>query len=156
MYKKLPKGTPSWLTGSLFWLGGALGLSISIYALIALYGLSAFLVTLFFPHASFEISSSEAIYLGIVAAAATLSGVLTSYLAIFMNGLSRKSIALSKLIWAPSLVTALLIIFDTSVSRFSYHFSTIWVIGAIASFIFAGLLPWALLRSKAAQKLHKS
>lgn len=155
MYKKLPKGTPSWLTMSLFLLGGALGLSISIYALIALYGLTAFLVTLFFPHATFEISSSEAIYLGIIAAAAVLSGVLTSYLAIYMNGLSRKSIGLSKLIWAPTLVTALLVLFDTMTNAFTYRFGTIWLIGAIASFIFAGLLPWVLLRSKAAQKLHK-
>lgn len=153
-YKKLPKGTPQWLTNSIFLLGGALGISISVYTLIALYGLSAFLITLFFPHSSFHIDSAEAIYLGIVGVAAGLVATLTSYLAVYMNGLKKQAIRMSRIVWAPALVTTVLVVSDSVMQSFLYPFNRIWVISALASFVFAGILPWMLLRTKAARKVH--
>lgn len=153
-YRKLPKGTPSWLTTSIFWLGGALGIAISVYTLIALYGLSAFLVNLFFPGSTFTIDANEAIYLGVVGVSSALTATLTSYLAVYMNGLSKRAIPLSRIVWIPALTTTLLVMFDTTIKDFMYSFSSVWVIGAIVSLVFCGLLPWLILRTKAGRKVH--
>lgn len=154
MYKKLPKGTPQWLTVSILLLGGALGISISVYTLIALYGLSAFLIIIFFPGSDFHIDSAEAIFLGSTGLISALTATLTSYLAVYMNGLKKRSVATSRIIWAPALVTTILVIYDSMVQNFSYSFSSLWVWGAAISFVFAGILPWLLLRTKAARKVH--
>lgn len=153
-YKKLPAGTPQWLTVSILLLGGALGISISVYTLIALYGLSAFLITLFFPNSSFHIDSVEAIYLGITGVASALAATLTSYLAIYMNGLKKQSIRMSRIVWAPAFATTLLVVCDSVMRAFLYPFNDIWVIAAVVSFVFAGILPWLLLRTTAARKVH--
>lgn len=153
-YKKLPKGTPRWITIAIFFLGGALGIAISIYTLVALYGLSAFLVNLFFPGSSFTIDSSEATYLGVTGIIAAIAATLASYLAVYMNGLSKKAITLSRIVWIPALIATVLVYTDTTFEGFTYIFSSTWVLGVVTSFIFAGILPWLLLRTKAARKLH--
>lgn len=153
-YKKLPKGTPQWLTISILLLGGALGISISVYTLIALYGLSAFLINLFFPHSSFIVNPPEAVYLGVVGLSAALAATLTSYLAVYMNGLKKQAIRMSRIVWAPALATTILVVRDSMVHDFLYPFNSIWVLGAVLSFVFAGILPWLLLRTKAAHKVH--
>ena len=153
-YKKLPKGTPRWVTTSIFWLGGALGIAISVYTLIALYGLSAFLINLFFPTSTFTIESAEAMYLGVVGVSSALTATLVSYLAAYMNGLSKKAIPLSRIVWIPALTTTLLVIFDTVFKDFLYPFASIWLIGALVSLVFCGLLPWLILRTKAGRKVH--
>ena len=153
-YKKLPKGTPNWLTVSILLLGGALGISISVYTLVALYGLSAYLMTLFFPQSGFVISSNEAAYLGVVGVASALSATLTSYLAVYMNGLSKKAIPQSRLIWIPAFVTTILILMSLGIESFMYPFGWIWIVGILLSFVFSAILPWLLLRTKAARKVH--
>ncbi len=153
-YKKLPKGTPAWVTTSIFWLGGALGIAISVYTLIALYGLSAFLTNLFFPASTFNIEPSEAMYLGVTGVSSALAATLTSYLAVYMNGLSKKAMPLSRIVWIPALATTLLVIFDTTFTGFMYPFASIWIIGASISLVFCGLFPWLILRTKAGRKVH--
>lgn len=153
-YKKLPKGTPQWLTISILLLGGALGISISVYTLVALYGLSAYLINLFFPTAGFEISAGESAYLGVVGVASALSATVVSYLAVYMNGLSKKAIPQSRLIWIPTIVTTVLVIMSVGIENFSYAFNWLWILGICLSFVFSALLPWLLLRTKAAQKVH--
>ena len=150
----MPKGTPTWLTVSILLLGGALGLSISIEALLALYGFTGFLSNLFFPHAGFHISSIEAIYLGVVGVCAALSATLLSYLAVYMNGLSKKAIRLSQIVAIPLTSTAILVAISHMTENFDYSFSGLWVAGAIMSIIFGGILPWLLLRTKAGRKVH--
>ena len=153
-YKKLPKGTPRWLTVSILLLGGALGISISVYTLVALYGLSAYLTNLFFPTAGFVISSGESAYLGIVGVASALSATLVSYLAVYMNGLSRKALPQSRIIWLPTLVTTIIVVINTTINDFRYPFSTLWLVSICISFVFSALLPWLLLRTKAAKRVH--
>lgn len=153
-YKKLPAGTPRWLTVSILLLGGVLGFGISVYVLIALYGLSAFLIALFFPHSAFSIDPGEAMYLGVVGVSSALTATLTSYLAIYMNGLRKQSIRMSRLVWAPALVTTALVVCDSLMQNFLYPFNAIWVTGAIVSLVFVGILPWLLLRTKPARRVH--
>ena len=111
-------------------------------------------MNLFFPSAGFAISSGESAYLGVVGLASALSATLISYLAVYMNGLSKKALPQSKLIWLPTLVTTILVAMSPLIGSFSYSFTPLWVVGAIVGFLFSAFLPWLLLRTKAARKVH--
>lgn len=153
-YKKLPKGTPQWLTTCIFLLGACLGLSISAHTLLALYGLSGFLTNLFYPTSEFSIGPSEAIYLGVLGLSAALSATMLSFLGVYMNRLSRKAIPLSQIMWIPLSVTALLVFWGHRIETFDYGVPSIWVLAVFASIVLGGILPWMLLRTKAADKVH--
>jgi len=153
-YQKLPKGTPRWVTHAIFWLGGALGISIASQSLLALYGLSGFLVTLFYPDSTFAISPREAGFLGIVGVSAALSAVFLSFLGVYMNRLSKNAIPASRIVWVPLVVTAALVFWGHRVDDFTYGVPSIWVLAVFISIILGGVIPWMVLRSKAVAKVH--
>jgi hypothetical protein len=153
-YKKLPKGTPDWLTYSILILGGFIGIAISAETLIAIIGISGFLFNLFYPTAGFVIDPDEAVFLGVTGLSAAFSATLVSFMAVHMNRLSKKALPLSKIVWIPLAVTALLVNFGHIRDDFTYGFAAIWVWAAFAGVVFGGVLPWLLLRTKAAQKVH--
>lgn len=153
-YQKLPKNTPGWVTHAIFWLGGALGLAISAMTLLALYGLCGFLVTLFYPNASFAIATDEAVFLGILGVSAALSATLLSFLGVRMNQLSKRAVALSRIVWIPLSVTAVLVFYGHRVTSFDYGVPSIWVLAVFVSLILGGILPWMLLRDKAVARVH--
>ncbi len=93
-------------------------------------------------------------YLGVTGVSSALAATLTSYLAVYMNGLSKKAMPLSRIVWIPALATTLLVIFDTTFTGFMYPFASIWIIGASISLVFCGLFPWLILRTKAGRKVH--
>lgn len=153
-YKTLPKGTPAWVTHAIFWLGGALGVSISVQVLLALYGLSGFLMTLYYPNSGFSIGVQEATYLGIVGVSAALSATMLSFLAVRMNQLSKQAIGLSRVTWMPLALTTLLVFWGHRMEAFAYGVPAIWVLAAYLSIVFGAVLPWMLLRDKAVIKIH--
>ncbi|GEM_PF-1974420 len=155
-YKKLPKGTPRWVTTAIFWLGGALGIAISIQSLLALYGLSGFLITLYYPNSTFTISPHEASYLGYVGASAGLSALTLSFLAVRMNQLSKRAIGLSQIMWIPLSLTSLLVFWGHRMIGFRYGVPAVWVFGMFISVVFGAILPWLLLRDPAVAKAHKN
>ena len=153
-YKKLPKGTPRWVTTAIFWLGGALGIAISAQALLALYGLSGFLTTLYYPNSAFAITTHEAVYLGVVGASAGLSALMLSFLAVRMNQLSKRAIGLSQIMWIPLSLTTLLVFWGHRMIGFHYGVPGVWVMTMFFSIIFGAILPWLLLRDPAVAKVH--
>jgi len=153
-YKKLPKGTPDWVTTAIFWLGGALGIAISAQALLALYGLCGFLITLYYPNSAFAITTHEAVYLGIVGASAAFSALMLSFLAVRMNQLSKRAIGLSRIMWIPLALTTLLVFWGHRMADFRYGVPGGWVLAGFVSVIFGAILPWILLRNPVAAKVH--
>lgn len=153
-YQKLPKGTPRWVTHAIFWLGGAIGIAISAMALLALYGISGFLVTLFFPGSDFVIDPAEAAYLGVLGVSAALSTVWLSFLGVRMNQLSRRAIGLSRMQWLPLSVTAVLVFYGHRMTDFIYGVPAVWVLAVFLALVFGGILPWIVLRDPAVVKVH--
>jgi hypothetical protein len=153
-YQKLPKGTPRWVTHAIFWLGGALGISIAAQSLLALYGMSGFLVTLFYPDSTFAISPREAGFLGVVGVSAALSAVFLSFLGVFMNRLSKNALPASRIVWIPLAVTAVLVFWGHRIEGFNYGIPAVWVLAMFVSIILGGIVPWMVLRNKPVAKVH--
>ena len=149
----MPKNTPKWLVWAVFLIGGCLGLSIGVTGLLALYGVYGFVGNMFFV-ASLDISPHQAEYLGAMGLVAAIACVLLSFLAYDMNVLTRRSIALSKIVWLPLVLTAIMVWWARHNTNFTHRPHALWLAGAAASIILGGILPWLLLRTKAAQKLH--
>jgi membrane associated rhomboid family serine protease len=153
-YESLPKGTPGWLKLALFWLGGALGVAIGAESMVALYGLSAFLFPVFFPSAPAIFSQASAVSLGISGAVGAIAAGIVIMMAIDMNGLSKR--ALNKAHYALLLLSLTAAhVTVNSLSTLPYRYTPGWVFAAWAAAIFGGLLPWLVLRTTAARKLHK-
>lgn len=154
-FEKFPPKTPRWLVWAIFWLGGAIGAAIIAESLIALYGLSAFLNPVFFPGSGFTITVNEATALGIIGAIAATAAAGLIMTALGMNGLSKSAVNWSRFSFLGTLLTACVI----TANHFStgsnvYSFSMTWVIVAWLSFVFGGILPYTLLSTSAARKLH--
>ncbi len=153
-YQRLPKGTPQWVTHAVFWLGGALGISISAMTLLALYGLSGFLLPLFYPSAGFVAAPHEAMFLGVLGVSAAISAVALSFLAVRMNQLSRRAIGLSRMQWLPLAATTCLVFLGHTTTNFVYGVGAVWVLAVFVSFVFGGILPWIVLRDPAVARVH--
>jgi len=152
-YQKLPAGTSRWLTLAILLTGGCLGYSISINAVIALYGFTGFLSNLFFP-GSLPISPHEAVYFGVLGVAAAISATMLSFFAYDMNVLSRRAVFRSRIMWIPTLLVTALLYWQHTRSSFQYHLNLSWCIALACSIVLGGVIPAVVLSTAAARKLH--
>ena len=154
-FEKFPPQTPRWLVWDIFYLGGALGAAIIAESLAALYGLSAFFNPVFFPGSGFPITVNEATALGIIGAITAAAGAGLIMTALGMNNLSKSAIAWSRFAFLATLLSACVITANHfSIGNNVYSFSKDWVVVAWLSFVLGGILPYALLSTSAARKLH--
>ena len=153
-FEKFPSSTPHWLVWAIFWLGGALGAAIIAVSLVALYGLSAFLNPVFFPTSGFIIDSSEAVSLGIIGAIAAAAAAGLIMVALSMNSHSKAAVTWSRFAFLSTLLTACIITANHISSGNSYNYSLFWVILTWLGFVLGGILPYTLLSTSAARKLH--
>jgi len=153
-FEKFPTDTPRWLVWAIFWLGGAIGAAIIAVSLAALYGLSAFLNPVFFPTSGFIIDTSEAVSLGIIGAIAVVAAAGLIMVALSMNSLSKAAVTWSRFAFLSTLLTACIITANHISSGNSYNYSLFWVILTWLGFVLGGILPYALLSTSAARKLH--
>lgn len=153
-YQPLPKHTPKWLSQALLWLGGALGISISIEALIALYGINAYLHLLFFPSSPFRISVTESVQLGVIGAMAGIAVLCLTMLALDLNSLHHKAALVKSLVCATVLaIVAVAVSANYVNSSMSYPYPLIAVTSAWFAAGLGGVLPYMILRTDAAQKI---
>lgn len=155
-FEKFPAKTPRWLVWAIFYLGGALGAAIVAESLAALYGLSAFLNPVFFPGSGFSISTDEAASLGIIGAIAATASAGLIMTALAMNSLEKTAVKWSRFaFWATLLAISVITANHFATTGNAYSFSLTWVVVAWLSFVLGGVLPYALLSTSAARKLHK-
>ena len=153
-FEKFPSKTPHWLVWAIFWLGGAIGAAIIAVSLAALYGLGAFLNPVFFPNSGFVISSSEAVSLGIIGAIAAVATAGCIMVALSMNSLSKAAVTWSRFAFLSTLLTACVVTANHLSSGNTYGFSAFWVVLVWLGFILGGILPYTLLNTSDARKLH--
>lgn len=153
-FERFPAKTPRWLTWAIFWLGGALGAAIMAESLAAFYGLSAFLNPVFFPGSALSITPSEAATLGMIGFMAAVASAGLIMLALGMNSLSKSAVQWSRFSLIATLLTACAVTVNHFATNNTYSFSLGWVIAAWLSFVLGGILPYALLSTPAARKLH--
>ncbi len=154
-YTKLPKSTPKWLANALLWLGGAIGIGLMLEVYNAIYGLMAYFMPLFFPSAGFSISTDEGLALGLMGGLATLTIVLIIMMAMDMNSFRHKAALLkSEIVIAMGVLTACAVLVGYATPSLKYGFSGWNVTFAIATIVFAGVLPYLVLKTKAAQKIR--
>lgn len=91
---------------------------------------------------------------GVIGFVASITAVMLSFLAYDMNILSRKAVTLSRVMWVPTLITAVLLWWQHVHTSFQYHLSIWWPIAVSVSVVLGGFLPALLLTTKAAQKVH--
>lgn len=154
-YEKLSKQTPARVVLGILGIGLCLSYGIMASGLVAIYALIGLLAGYFYPESSIIISGKEAIYLGVILAAAAVTVVMLSFLAYFMNTLSRITYRLSRVLWVPAIFLGLLVWWQSTADVFTHHISDSAVLAVAAIVPLCGILPALFLSTPAARKLHR-
>ena len=152
-YRSHPRRTPAWLTRAVVFLGGAIGIGIMAELIIALCGFAIFMMPMFVPDHPYNITIAEAVKFGVVGTLAAGTTIVAIMMAISMNGLKRSAISLNLYTLYGSLavmMTVCMDFFGKAVYKYPYWLAVASVIGVIG----VGLLPFVLLKTKAATKLY--
>lgn len=153
-YKKLPKNTPHSVVLGILFIGFCLSYSIVATGLVAVYGLIGLFGGYFYYGSSIIISMHEAWYLGMLVLVSSITCVMLSFLAYYMNTLSKKTYSLSRVMSFPAILTTFAVLAQNKSSVFTYHISTPAVLAVSMIILFGGLFPALFLSTKAARKVH--
>lgn len=153
-YKKLPKKTPHSVVLGILFIGFCLSYSIVASGLVAVYGLIGLFGGYFYYGSSINIDAREAWYLGLLTVIAGVTAVMLSFLAYYMNTLSKKTYRLSRVMSIPTIITAFAVLMHNKSNVFTYHISTPATVAVAMIILLGGLLPAIFLSSKAARKVH--
>ena len=153
-YERLPKATSTNVKIGIWLVGLCLAYALVVNGLIAIYGLSGFLVPYFYPNNHLVYGPSEPTYLLVLGLVAALATTMLAFLGVYFDKLSKKTRPLSRVVFIPLILVTTLLALQQTDSRFSYHLGPIWIWASLLSAIAAGLVPLLFLRSPEARRLH--
>ncbi len=153
-YERLPKKTSPRIKAGIWIVGIALAYALVVNGLIAIYGLSGFLIPYFYPNNHLVFGPSEAAYLLILGLFAALATTMLAFLGVYFDQLSKKTRPLSRVVFIPLILVTALLAMQQNDIHFHYHLGPTWIWASLLSAIVAGLFPLLFLRSPEARRLH--
>jgi hypothetical protein len=153
-YVGLPRSTPPRIKAGVVLCALLIGASIFVEAMITIYGLIGVFGQFFFETAQLPINRADGTMFALIAISAGTATIMLSYLAYYMNRLSKKARSVSRWVFVPLLTTLLLVTVDRTRLSLNYHISWVWVWCAYEVIVMGGLLPALFLHTRGARKLH--
>jgi len=153
-YKSLPKNTPISVVIGILLTGVGLSYSIVVCGLVAIFGLTGLFGEYFYSASNIAISGKEAVALGLLVVLSVITTVMFSFLAFYMNRLSKKTYRLSRIVWLPSSLTVAYFLWLANSHVLATNIETSGVVAVKIIIPLGAILPALFFSQSSTRKVH--